>query len=114
LILLERGIIPDERYHRVVVDLVRLELLIDPTVETDRAYPEYVAGFRAEGEAIQCLDYLLVGGELANIGACYSGFRRTLRTGFLRGYANGRDADEHRRNHSDQFCDTHRLPHCML
>jgi hypothetical protein len=114
LILVERGIIADERRHRVVVDFIRLELLIDPLVETDRAYLEDVAWFRAECEAIQRLDYLLVGGELANIGARYNGFRRILRTGFLRGDANWRDADERRRNDSDQFCDTHCPPHRVL
>jgi hypothetical protein len=84
LILLERGISGDERVHGVVVDRFGVQLLIDPLVETDGPHPSNVARSGAEGQPIQRLDDLLIGGQLANIRARYNGFGRCFRTGFLR------------------------------
>ena len=107
LILIERRIIRDERVQCVVVDLLRMELLIDPVVEADRAHLEDVARFSAEAETTQRLDYLLVGRQLADVRARYNGFERSLRTRSLRGCANRCDAHQHREAYSEEFCDTH-------
>ena len=71
LILRKDCVLCHERIHRRVVDAVGMELLVNPFIETDGADALDVAGLGAEGEAIERLHYLLVGGELADVARCH-------------------------------------------
>ncbi len=110
LVLMQHGVVRDELFDCGIIDLVRVQLLIDPVVETDRAHLECVTRLGAERQATERVDDLLIGGQLADIGAD----DRSLGLAFpgaraLCGYADRRDADQ-RRGDACQFCDSHVHP----
>jgi hypothetical protein len=94
LILIEHRVSRDELVERGIVDLLGVQLLIDPVLETNRAHLERVTRPGAERKATERLDNLLVGRQLADIGAYDRGLGQALPGGrALRRYAERRDAD---------------------
>jgi hypothetical protein len=79
LILLEDAVTIEELLHAGIVDPFRMELLVYPVVEACRANPLHVAWASAKGEAVQCMNDLLVRGELAMIEPCLRAQRRRAR-----------------------------------
>ena len=85
LVPIDRRIPRHELFDRGVVDLFRAQLLIDPLVEADRANLQRFTRPSSEGQTIQRLDDLLIGGQLTDIGTRYNCLRGILRTGSLPG-----------------------------
>jgi len=61
----KQGIVREQSVDGRVVDVLGVELLVDPTVESHLANRLDVAGAGAEGEAVEGVDDLLVGGLFA-------------------------------------------------
>ena len=85
LILIERRVSGGEHVQRIVVDFSGMKLLVDPVVESNGAHFLRITRPSAEGQPIESLNDLLIGGQLTDVGPRYNGFLRSFRTGFLRG-----------------------------